>query len=359
MAIRYSISELARDLGIDKSTVSRALRDHPGVSADTRARVKNYAKEVGYQPDPVFSKVAANRFNHTAESLRPAIAWIPLAPTSAEARLCRQGADETALRLGYHLTQFDAAAGLDGDALSDLLLERSVRGVILDTLNLNRPVPDLRWDQFTAIACGEGFRGPEIHRITPNAMTGIETAWRKAVEAGYRRIGFCADFHTDAISSDYEQAGMVAYEQIRCEKYLEPLPILNTRAPNVFLDWVKRNRPDVLFLARSELLDALIEAGYRVPEDIACILLRHSERHPGASAVDNRYDLIGKSAVELCDQLMRDFETGIPENRKSIRTETDWRDGGTLPKRGDPEPELLDETILHPVFTLSLEHESD
>jgi LacI family transcriptional regulator len=45
------ITDLARRLGIDKSTVSRALNKRPGVAAKTRERISRVAREMGYSPN--------------------------------------------------------------------------------------------------------------------------------------------------------------------------------------------------------------------------------------------------------------------------------------------------------------------
>ena len=45
------ITDLAWRLGIDKSTVSRALNKRPGVAAKTRERISRVAREMGYSPN--------------------------------------------------------------------------------------------------------------------------------------------------------------------------------------------------------------------------------------------------------------------------------------------------------------------
>ena len=46
-----SISDIARDLGVSPSTVSRALKDHPEISRVTRLRIQEYARKVKYRPN--------------------------------------------------------------------------------------------------------------------------------------------------------------------------------------------------------------------------------------------------------------------------------------------------------------------
>jgi DNA-binding LacI/PurR family transcriptional regulator len=49
--MRVSIKDIARAAGVSHSTVSRALGDSSLVSADTKARIKRLAHEMGYSPD--------------------------------------------------------------------------------------------------------------------------------------------------------------------------------------------------------------------------------------------------------------------------------------------------------------------
>ncbi len=47
---RTTIDDLARALGLTKSTVSRALNDYPDISEKTRLRVRKAATALSYRP---------------------------------------------------------------------------------------------------------------------------------------------------------------------------------------------------------------------------------------------------------------------------------------------------------------------
>jgi DNA-binding LacI/PurR family transcriptional regulator len=49
--MRVSIKDIAREAQVSHSTVSRALSDSPLVSAGTKARIQQLAREMGYSPD--------------------------------------------------------------------------------------------------------------------------------------------------------------------------------------------------------------------------------------------------------------------------------------------------------------------
>ena len=48
-----TIKDLAERLQISVSTVSRALKDNPEISQQTRKIVQDLAKELGYRPNPI------------------------------------------------------------------------------------------------------------------------------------------------------------------------------------------------------------------------------------------------------------------------------------------------------------------
>ena len=55
------IRDVARTAGVSITTVSHALNEKGGVSAETRARVRAVAEELGYRPDPRGRQLASGR----------------------------------------------------------------------------------------------------------------------------------------------------------------------------------------------------------------------------------------------------------------------------------------------------------
>ena len=45
------LKDIANELGLSVVTVSKVLRDHPDIGADTRKRVLNRMRELNYQPN--------------------------------------------------------------------------------------------------------------------------------------------------------------------------------------------------------------------------------------------------------------------------------------------------------------------
>lgn len=56
-----TIHDIARELGVSASTVSRALRDNPRISAGTRKAVQELAEKYNYRPNPVAASLRIGR----------------------------------------------------------------------------------------------------------------------------------------------------------------------------------------------------------------------------------------------------------------------------------------------------------
>lgn len=58
-----TIHDIARELGLNASTVSRGLHDNPAVSAKTRALIKDKAREMNYRPNHMAAALRRGRSN--------------------------------------------------------------------------------------------------------------------------------------------------------------------------------------------------------------------------------------------------------------------------------------------------------
>jgi len=58
---KVSIYDIAKELKISASTVSRALNNHKGISSEVSEAVHKLAKELNYKPNQLFSLCIAGR----------------------------------------------------------------------------------------------------------------------------------------------------------------------------------------------------------------------------------------------------------------------------------------------------------
>jgi LacI family transcriptional regulator len=62
-AHQVTIKDIAKVLGISVSTVSRALKDHPDISEETRNQVKELARKLNYEPNALALSLRRNKSN--------------------------------------------------------------------------------------------------------------------------------------------------------------------------------------------------------------------------------------------------------------------------------------------------------
>lgn len=60
----YTIDDIAKELGISKTTVSRAISGKGRLSAETRTRVLDFIEKHNYRPNAVAKSLAQNRTNN-------------------------------------------------------------------------------------------------------------------------------------------------------------------------------------------------------------------------------------------------------------------------------------------------------
>lgn len=73
MSRKVRLSDIAERLNLTKVSVSKALRDHPDISKDTRALVKKTAVEMGYSPN-LLARSLSSQKSHTLGVVVPKIA---------------------------------------------------------------------------------------------------------------------------------------------------------------------------------------------------------------------------------------------------------------------------------------------
>src|SRR3989442_6566475 len=56
-----TLADIARELGVSKMTVSRAINNHPEISPETRSRVLEAAQRMNYRPNQYARALTTNR----------------------------------------------------------------------------------------------------------------------------------------------------------------------------------------------------------------------------------------------------------------------------------------------------------
>ena len=192
MTPRTTLQDVARAAGVGKATVSLALRNHPRISAATRARVQAVAEQLHYRPDPVLAQIAAYRWRTREHPTDVAVGFItnlhPWTKLEAMGQL-RAAATVQGERMGYHVEHFRMEDYARPEQLARVLFHRGIRGVIIGPVMREGFVEGFPVDGSTSVGCHVGYYQPPINVVVPDFHHAMVRAWREAVAAGYRRIG--------------------------------------------------------------------------------------------------------------------------------------------------------------------------
>ncbi len=121
---RVTAKEIARELGISVMTVSRALNNRPNVDAETRSRVQEAARRLGYVPNRIAKSLVLQR-THIIGVVVPEIthSFFPEAI---------RGIEEVASHAGYHLILTHSSEDADREEeVLHLLESQRVDGILI------------------------------------------------------------------------------------------------------------------------------------------------------------------------------------------------------------------------------------
>jgi len=332
-----NLKQLARELNLSVSTVSRALRDSWEISTPTKQRVFDLAKKMNFQPNPYASSLRKHR-SRTIAVVIPEVANNFFA-------LAIKGIETVAREKGYHvliyITNEEVAEEV---AITSTLQSGRVDGVILslcgssqDTRHLvelqQRNVPLVFFDR----VC-EGVTAPKV--MTNDHESGF-IATEHLIKAGCKRVAHLTISMSLSISRKRQQG----YEDAlhRNEQVVEEEMVVHCSAneeENYRL--IKEllssdNRPDGVFASVEKLAVQVYhvcrELGLLIPEDVKVIsfsnLVTASLLNPSLTTIAQpAYDM-GKEAATILFRRLEKKYIVVPEDRVMLPARLEVRDSTT------------------------------
>ncbi len=341
---QITIQDLARQLNLDKSTISRALRGHPMVSAATRERVRTRALELNYRPSPLLSRIAA-RGNGGSHASGTSIVYVycpsPLKPRYEDPEQERHypGILARAGERGCRTEFFNLIDYGSGAALSRVLKARGIEGIIIGPVKREDISVDFNWRDFSAVSCGDDHYPPPVHKVQSRCPSHL--AIEKAYEYGYRRIGLTVFLHPNLNRQDMTRLGVSILQTHRLHHHIEPVPFYLGRDREAFLRWFHTYRPDIVIGFNEMFLNWLLNAGVSVPNETAFLSMMHGA-DPGCAHININNHLMGVTAFNLCERMLHSFVRGLPLQRQTVCVEPYFVPGATMPNRnpdGDAAPD--------------------
>jgi LacI family transcriptional regulator len=339
MTKHVTTREIARLLKLHHSTVSLALRDSPLLKTETKKKIQEAARKLGYKPDPMLSALSAYRLSKRPAPFHAVIAWVNNWPVR-EALLANpvyrgyyEGACQCAKKLGYDMQEFWMyEPGMTPRKLETILKARNIQGMLLPPQRAAGIHLDIDFTDFFVVTFGYSRHPQNLHLITNNHAQTMDLILSKLVELGYRRPAYCISPSADAGNNYIWLTRMLCLTERYPQLCQIPRPPLDTKK---LAKWIDKQQPDVL-IAYSDSLVEIESLGYKVPQDLGFASLATYPHNSHISGADQNDFLIGQTAVNVLVSMINHQERGVPQ--VPIRTMVDsvWFPGETL--RPQPSP---------------------
>lgn len=132
---QYTLSDIARELGVNKATVSKAISGKGNLSAQTRQRILEFIEECGYRPNAVAQSLARSRTYNIGLMMPGQVGDVD----SAFFRECLNGVCQVASE-----KQYDVLMALDQETtthhIARLIDNRKIDGIIAMRSLVHSPV---------------------------------------------------------------------------------------------------------------------------------------------------------------------------------------------------------------------------
>ncbi len=337
-----SLRTLARAAGVSVSTASRALHNHPVISAAVRRKIQALARRRGYAINPLVAQVYSEARSGRGFRHLGTLAFITSWDTPdwwkghPTLRGFRDGVVNRARQSGLAIDEFWAhEPGLKGRRLTQILRTRGIGGLVLAPVPGRTASELLDWKYFSAALVGESVRTPRLNRAVPNQRHAAQLAIRELTQLGYRRLGLVLRRRYHAMTDFNLLATFLLLQHGVPAADLVPVAMPDEWTEENFLAWFRRHRPDAIVGVVGPVREWLARAGVRCPRDVGLVSLDWDEEtQPEFAAVDQNALAVGAAAVDLVLGQMRQNERGIPAIPQTVLVDSVWRPGASVRANG-------------------------
>jgi LacI family transcriptional regulator len=339
---RFSLRDIARQLGVSHAAVSMALRDSPRISAPLKEKIRKYAEQVGYRPDPMLTALASYRQSKSNPSIQAAIAWVNAWPEPESLRTYREfdaywhGASAAAEKFGYRLEEFRVGRECSPRRLHQILSTRGIRGLLLPPHRIQPEWADFPWESYSLVRFGRSLARPHTHLVTADQVANTMLAIREILKRGYRRVGLVTEETRIQESGHFFEGGYLMAQRSIPEDDRIPVMALGAlsagQRSKAIASWIKKQRVEAIFTDIAEVPALLDKQGIRIPDDVALAVTSVLDTHADAG-IDQHPEEVGRVGLLMLNSLINDGARGIPDIFRQILVEGSWVDGSTLPDR--------------------------
>jgi len=311
---QVTIKDIARELGISPSTVSRALKDHPDISSKTKEAVNALAAKLNYQPNIVALNLRQKK-TFTIGVVIPELVHFFFSTVIS-------GIEDVAYEAGYSviLSQSNESYEREKKDIKALFNSR-VDGMLIsisrETKNFEH-IESVIAKGIPVVFYDRTFKGPDSSNVIVDDYVGAKEAVTHLIEQGYKRIAFLEASPGLIVTADRKQGYLDAIKEHGLEMreaFIQECAIGSLeegkRATKKLLNMPVS--PDAVFAANDLMatgaMQSIKEKGLSIPQDIGVVGFSNwsfgSLIEPPLTTVDQPGYEMGQEAARL---LIRQIE---------------------------------------------------
>jgi LacI family transcriptional regulator len=308
-----TIKDIAKELNLSKSTVSRALRDSSEIGIETKRRVLELAQRLDYNPNPVALNLLRSQSNDIGVIV-PDIANPFFAIVIA-------GIEDVAFAEGFHVVIYQSHDTYEREVLNvKHVYNRRKDGLLVAVASQTSDFNHFKYlheKGFPLVFFDRTCEEIDTHKVLVDDFEGAYKATEHLIKQGCERIAHvCGPSHllTSRKRLNGYRSALLDYGKAVDESMIVSCEY-NTNAALVVTRslLVGANRPDGIFAASDNIAigchAAISEAGLKMPEDIALIGFSNlpiaALINPPLSSVAQPAFEMGRSAARLLIDLIR------------------------------------------------------
>ena len=306
------MADLARELGVSMTTISRALSDHHSIGPATKQAVLKLAKKLNYQP------------NHLAAALRKGKSkLLGVVVPYIEGRFFASvvhGIETAASKAGFSVIICQSSEDVAQERKNlETLLSAQVAGILISVSRTTvdfRHFEKVRRHGVPLVFFDRILEGDNVNAVLLNDREGAYQATRHLLEQGCRRVAHLAGPQHLNIYKNRRQGyldALLSYGIAPDEALINDCDMTLEGGTACMAELLALpNPPDAVFSAGDSAvlgaLQLLKSRGIRVPQDVALAGFSNEAltlvAEPMITSVDQRCEEMGQAAFRLFTELV-------------------------------------------------------
>jgi LacI family transcriptional regulator len=306
-----TLKDVAKEANVSVSTASYAINGSSLITKETREKVLNAAKKIGYRPNGSAKNLKKNKSE--------IIGFFLSGFTGPFFNEILEGVQDVVIKNGYEMVVCAS------DSKHRLLVENYVDGAIVLNFHLdNHTIDFLANEKMPIVALDREINNPYIKNVLLQNKVGIDLAVKHLVDKGHQRIGFiggsCDSYDGEMRLEGFKES-LIKYNIPLNEDDVIRARFTEISSLLVMDQYIKKHkfRPTAFVCANDEMAMGAIKAfqqnGISVPNDVSVVgfddIALSKYFDPPLSTIRIQKKLWGQTAAEVLFKMLDkqyDFE---------------------------------------------------